>query len=172
MSYKLAPGSLAWHDPAMPRSSISLFRRVEKALETIALGSTPLETIHAAADFIAENFAADSEQTEKLRAGVEATIRNQRHAERTADNRERLREGTEVQIHAESLDPAGDAGRGDDTAVATVDGEPITGKQSVVRYLGYIPGALVFGLGYLWMLWDDKKQTWHDKVVGSIVVKV
>ena len=46
-----------WHDPAMPRSSISLFRRVEKALETIALGSTPLETIHAAADFIAENFA-------------------------------------------------------------------------------------------------------------------
>ena len=43
----------------MPRSSISLFRRVEKALETIALGSTPLETIHTAAGFIAENFADD-----------------------------------------------------------------------------------------------------------------
>ena len=43
----------------MPRSSISLFRRVEKALETIALGSTPLETIQTAADFIAENFAGD-----------------------------------------------------------------------------------------------------------------
>jgi uncharacterized RDD family membrane protein YckC len=27
-------------------------------------------------------------------------------------------------------------------------------------------------LGYLWMLWDDKKQTWHDKMVGSNVVRV
>jgi sigma-B regulation protein RsbU (phosphoserine phosphatase) len=41
------------------RQSISLFRRIESALETIALGSTPLETIQRAADFIAENFAND-----------------------------------------------------------------------------------------------------------------
>ena len=27
-------------------------------------------------------------------------------------------------------------------------------------------------LGYLWMLWDTDKQTWHDKVVGSIVIRV
>lgn len=27
-------------------------------------------------------------------------------------------------------------------------------------------------LGYLWMLWDKDKQTWHDKIVGSVVVKV
>jgi uncharacterized RDD family membrane protein YckC len=25
-------------------------------------------------------------------------------------------------------------------------------------------------LGYLWMLWDNDKQTWHDKVVGSVVI--
>ena len=31
--------------------------------------------------------------------------------------------------------------------------------------------ANVFYLGYLWMLWDDKKQTWQDKVVNSVVVK-
>jgi sigma-B regulation protein RsbU (phosphoserine phosphatase) len=43
----------------VPRSSISLFRRIESALETIALGSTPLETIHRAADFITEHFADD-----------------------------------------------------------------------------------------------------------------
>jgi len=43
----------------VPRSSISLFRRIERALETISLGSTPLETIHRAADFIADNFAED-----------------------------------------------------------------------------------------------------------------
>jgi uncharacterized RDD family membrane protein YckC len=29
-----------------------------------------------------------------------------------------------------------------------------------------------FYLGYLWMLWDDQKQTWQDKVVSSAVVKV
>jgi uncharacterized RDD family membrane protein YckC len=27
-------------------------------------------------------------------------------------------------------------------------------------------------LGYLWMLWDKEKQTWHDKIIGSIVVRV
>ncbi len=43
----------------MPRPSISLFRRIESALETISLGSTPLETIHLAADFIADSFAED-----------------------------------------------------------------------------------------------------------------
>jgi sigma-B regulation protein RsbU (phosphoserine phosphatase) len=43
----------------VPRPAVSLFRRIESALETIALGSTPLETIHRVADFIAENFADD-----------------------------------------------------------------------------------------------------------------
>lgn len=43
----------------MPRSSISLFKRIERALETIALGATPLETIHRAADFIADSFSDD-----------------------------------------------------------------------------------------------------------------
>jgi uncharacterized RDD family membrane protein YckC len=27
-------------------------------------------------------------------------------------------------------------------------------------------------LGYLWMLWDEKKQTWHDKIAGTVVVRV
>jgi uncharacterized RDD family membrane protein YckC len=26
-------------------------------------------------------------------------------------------------------------------------------------------------LGYLWALWDSRNQTWHDKVVNSVVVK-
>ena len=26
-------------------------------------------------------------------------------------------------------------------------------------------------LGYLWMLWDDRRQTWQDKVANSIVVR-
>ena len=27
-------------------------------------------------------------------------------------------------------------------------------------------------LNYLWMLWDAEKQTWHDKIVHSVVIKV
>ncbi len=37
---------------------------------------------------------------------------------------------------------------------------------------GKIISVLVLCLGYFWMLWDDKKQTWHDKIAKSVVVKV
>jgi uncharacterized RDD family membrane protein YckC len=30
----------------------------------------------------------------------------------------------------------------------------------------------VFLLGYFWMLWDNGKQTWHDKMARSFVVPV
>lgn len=41
---------------------------------------------------------------------------------------------------------------------------------AVARYLIAIVGALAFYLGYLWMLWDEKKQTWHDKAANTVVV--
>ncbi|MEC8486226.1 MAG: RDD family protein, partial [Actinomycetota bacterium] len=34
-----------------------------------------------------------------------------------------------------------------------------------------ISGQILY-LGYLWMIWDKDRQTWHDKVAGTIVVKV
>ncbi len=43
----------------MPRRSVSLFRRMEHALETIAGASTPLETIRQTAQFLVENFSED-----------------------------------------------------------------------------------------------------------------
>jgi uncharacterized RDD family membrane protein YckC len=57
--------------------------------------------------------------------------------------------------------------------IGETTGEPIGFGRALGRQLfaGFI-SAQIFYLGYLWMLWDDKKQTWHDKVVGSIVVKV
>lgn len=36
------------------------------------------------------------------------------------------------------------------------------------RILSGIPCAL----GYLWILWDKDKQTWHDKMASTTVVKV
>ena len=43
----------------MPRRAISLFRRIEDALETIARGSTPLETIRETAEHLVANFSGD-----------------------------------------------------------------------------------------------------------------
>jgi uncharacterized RDD family membrane protein YckC len=51
------------------------------------------------------------------------------------------------------------------------DGSYIGIKRAFIRVLmGYV-SQIVFLLGYLWMLWDPKKQTWHDKVAKSVVVQ-
>jgi uncharacterized RDD family membrane protein YckC len=41
----------------------------------------------------------------------------------------------------------------------------------VVRYVGYIVSSLPLGLGYLWMLWDPRRQCWHDKLARTLVVR-
>lgn len=50
-------------------------------------------------------------------------------------------------------------------------GQPLGFGRGVGRYFARILSGSVFYLGYLWMLWDNDKQTWHDKIVESIVVK-
>lgn len=47
--------------------------------------------------------------------------------------------------------------------------QPKTG-QFVRRYLGFIPSTLALGLGYFWVLVDERKQGWHDKLAGTAVV--
>lgn len=42
--------------------------------------------------------------------------------------------------------------------------------RALLRYVGRILSSIVVLLGYLWMLWDREKQTWHDKFAGSVVV--
>jgi uncharacterized RDD family membrane protein YckC len=51
-------------------------------------------------------------------------------------------------------------------------GGPIGTGRALGRNLFkmFISGNLCF-LGYLWALWDGRKQTWHDKVVSSVVVR-
>jgi len=38
--------------------------------------------------------------------------------------------------------------------------------------IGKILSSIIFCLGYFWMIWDEKKQTWHDKIAGTIVVRI
>jgi uncharacterized RDD family membrane protein YckC len=51
-------------------------------------------------------------------------------------------------------------------------GGPIGFSRGVLRYFARILSTVVFLLGYFWMLWDAEKQTWHDKIAGSVVVPV
>jgi uncharacterized RDD family membrane protein YckC len=51
-------------------------------------------------------------------------------------------------------------------------GEVIGYGRAFVRCLVSIVSALVFLLGYLWMLWDGRDQTWHDKAAHSLPVHV
>ncbi len=50
-------------------------------------------------------------------------------------------------------------------------GGKITYQDAILRYFVSILSAMVFLLGYLWMIWDAKKQTWHDHIAKTIVVK-
>jgi uncharacterized RDD family membrane protein YckC len=47
---------------------------------------------------------------------------------------------------------------------------PIGYPRAFVRWLGRILSALVFMLGYFWMLWDPDSQCWHDKLASDVVV--
>lgn len=55
--------------------------------------------------------------------------------------------------------------------VRTDDGQAPGWGKAIGRTLFSYISAWVFYLGYLWMLWDDQKQTWHDKVAGTYVVR-
>jgi len=49
-------------------------------------------------------------------------------------------------------------------------GNVSTGRLCL-RYLGYYVSGLVIGLGLFWVGWDRRKQGWHDKIAGTLVIK-
>lgn len=52
------------------------------------------------------------------------------------------------------------------------DGRPMDFAVALVRHLAsYLSAAALF-LGFFWAGWDKKKQSWHDKIAGTVVVKV
>lgn len=55
-------------------------------------------------------------------------------------------------------------------AINARTGGQIEYGTAFVRYLVAIGSALACYIGYLWMLWDPEKQTWHDKASGTYVV--
>lgn len=51
------------------------------------------------------------------------------------------------------------------------NGRYIDIKQSIFRYMGYFISTVIFFIGFIWIIFDDKKQAWHDKIAGTVVVR-
>ena len=50
-------------------------------------------------------------------------------------------------------------------------GAPLTRGQAIGRYLGYYVSLFGLGLGFFWVGWDKRKQGWHDKLAGTVVIR-
>ena len=50
-------------------------------------------------------------------------------------------------------------------------GAPLTRRQAIVRYLGYYVSLFGLGLGFFRVGWDRRKQGWHDKLAGTVVIR-
>ena len=49
-------------------------------------------------------------------------------------------------------------------------GKAISVGQSLLRYAGYFIAMLPLGLGLLWVVFDKRKQGWHDKLARTVVI--
>lgn len=51
-----------------------------------------------------------------------------------------------------------------------IDGTPFTIMDVILRHvIGYNLSS-IFALGFIWAMLDSKRQGWHDKIVGSMVI--
>jgi uncharacterized RDD family membrane protein YckC len=51
-------------------------------------------------------------------------------------------------------------------------GQTIGGGRGIIRAIAHIVDGIICGIGYLFPLWDAKKQTIADKIIGTVVVEV
>ena len=50
-------------------------------------------------------------------------------------------------------------------------GNPPSTRQAIGRYLAYYVSIFPLCLGLLWVGFDRRKQGWHDKLAGTVVVR-
>ncbi len=59
-----------------------------------------------------------------------------------------------------------------DLHVVRLDGRAVDWETAIFRALGCFLSLAVAGLGFFWIAFDDAKQAWHDKIAGTVVVRV
>jgi uncharacterized RDD family membrane protein YckC len=55
--------------------------------------------------------------------------------------------------------------------VVRLDQREIDWPTAIVRALACFLSLMVAGLGFLWVAFDDERQSWHDKIAGTTVVR-
>jgi len=55
--------------------------------------------------------------------------------------------------------------------VVRTDGSNLTVGRAILRYLGYFVDTIPVLLGWLWCIWDTKKQCFHDKIADTVVIR-
>jgi uncharacterized RDD family membrane protein YckC/cytoskeletal protein CcmA (bactofilin family) len=56
--------------------------------------------------------------------------------------------------------------------VVRVDGRELDWTTAIVRALGCFLSLVSLGLGFIWIAIDRDRQGWHDKIAGTLVVRV
>lgn len=56
--------------------------------------------------------------------------------------------------------------------IVRLDDRPVDWPTAIVRALACFLSLFAAGLGFLWMIWDPERQAWHDKIAGTVVVRV
>ena len=56
--------------------------------------------------------------------------------------------------------------------VVDLSGEDAGYVRAFFRAFGYYLSSLFFMAGFLWFFIDRRRQTWHDKLAGTIVVEI
>jgi uncharacterized RDD family membrane protein YckC len=56
--------------------------------------------------------------------------------------------------------------------VVRVDGKPLSIPVALIRSLAAAFSVFVLFLGFLWIAWDSEKQGWHDKIAGTVVLRL
>lgn len=50
-------------------------------------------------------------------------------------------------------------------------GKSPSAGQYIIRYIGYYVSTIILMLGFFWVAFDKRKQGWHDKMAGTVVIK-
>ncbi len=56
--------------------------------------------------------------------------------------------------------------------VIRADGRPLDWTVALVRALAAVFSALPLFLGFFWVGWSAERQSWHDKIAGTLIVRV
>jgi len=55
--------------------------------------------------------------------------------------------------------------------IVATDGEPLTWKKAIIRYLGTIISQTILYIGYLMAFLDEDRRTLHDRMASTLVVQ-